>query len=198
MADLIWVSWYATFATSPLLIGYNPQSKFAQDLKTEPWYQVIIKPGFLLGRTDPATDPKGALAVQALNQAATMYNEPALKAVATSTSNVFAENTLVGRLQAGQLDAGFFYGVEAAAANIVTVPIPTPALHATYTITVLNNAPHLAAAEAFVSFLLGPSGAALLAKDIRLLGEVLGQDPSFTPFRDIAQPFLDLALRRQE
>jgi molybdate/tungstate transport system substrate-binding protein len=30
------VSWYALFATSPLVLGYNPNSKFAQDLKTMP------------------------------------------------------------------------------------------------------------------------------------------------------------------
>jgi 3-hydroxyisobutyrate dehydrogenase-like beta-hydroxyacid dehydrogenase len=35
-------------------------------------------------------------------------------------------------------------------------------------------------------------GAKLLAKDIRLLGEVLGADPSFLPFREIAAPFLEL------
>jgi 3-hydroxyisobutyrate dehydrogenase-like beta-hydroxyacid dehydrogenase len=34
-------------------------------------------------------------------------------------------------------------------------------------------------------------GAKLLAKDVRLLGEVLGSDPSFVAFRDIAAPFLD-------
>jgi 3-hydroxyisobutyrate dehydrogenase len=36
-------------------------------------------------------------------------------------------------------------------------------------------------------------GAKLLAKDVRLLGEILGADPSFAPFRDIAAPFLELA-----
>ena len=34
-------------------------------------------------------------------------------------------------------------------------------------------------------------GAALLAKDVRLLGEALRGDPSFAAFRDIAAPFLD-------
>jgi len=33
-------------------------------------------------------------------------------------------------------------------------------------------------------------GARLLAKDIRLVGEILGSDPSFAPFHDIAMPFL--------
>ena len=157
-----WVSWYAKFATSPLVIGYNPNSRFAHDLQTEPWYDVVTQPGFLLGRTAPATDPKGVLAVSALDDAATAHNLPALRQLGTESSNVFPENTLVGRLQAGQLDAGFFYGVEAAASNIKTVSIPGPVLEAVYTITVINNAPHSAGAAAFVAYLLGPAGAALL------------------------------------
>jgi 3-hydroxyisobutyrate dehydrogenase-like beta-hydroxyacid dehydrogenase len=38
-------------------------------------------------------------------------------------------------------------------------------------------------------------GAALLAKDVRLLGEALGDNAAFPPFRDLATPFLDLALQ---
>ncbi len=162
-----WVSWYALFATSPLVLGYNPNSKFAQDLKTEPWYTVLAQPGILVGRTDPATDPKGVLAVTALQDAAKTYSLPALTTLSTESSDVYAENTLVGRLQAGQLDVGFFYGVEATAANIVTVPLTgvPSTLEAEYTISVLNNAPHLAAADAFVQYLLGAEGAAALAKE---------------------------------
>jgi molybdate/tungstate transport system substrate-binding protein len=160
-----WVTWYATFATSPLVLGYNPNSKFAQDIKTEPWYQAVSQPGFLLGRTDPTTDPKGVLAQTALEQAATADNLPGLKTLATEASDVFPENTLVGRLQAGQLDAGFFYGVEAASAKIVTVPIDGSALEAKYTITILTGAPHSAAATAFVAWLLGPQGAAALQSE---------------------------------
>jgi len=38
-------------------------------------------------------------------------------------------------------------------------------------------------------------GAKLLAKDVRLLGEVLGGDASFAAFHDAAMPFLELALK---
>jgi molybdate/tungstate transport system substrate-binding protein len=160
-----WVNWYATYATSGLVIGYNPKSTFAADLKSKPWYQVITEPGFRLGITDPATDPKGKLAAQALTDTATKQNLPALAKLASDTSDVFPEETLVGRLQAGQLDAGFFYVSEAVAANIPTVPVTGEDLKATYTITVLNHAPHEKAAEAFVSYLLGPKGQAVLKKD---------------------------------
>jgi molybdate/tungstate transport system substrate-binding protein len=160
-----WVSWYATFASAPLVLGYNPHSKFAKDLQTKPWYQVISEPGILLGRTDPATDPKGKLTVTALDDAAKLYNEPALSSLATSGSNVFPEETLVGRLQAGQLDAGFFYSTETTAASIPTVPLTGLSLKATYTVTVLNKAPDAAGAAAFVQYLLGPAGQAVLKKD---------------------------------
>ena len=149
------VTGYATFATSSLELGVNPASKFAGPLTSSPWYQVLTRPGILVGRTDPATDPKGALTVNALDAAATTYKLPALATLATSTAGVFPEATLVGRLQAGQLDVGFFYGVEAASNGIKTVPLTgVPAQHATYTVTVPADAPHPAAAAAFVAYLL--------------------------------------------
>jgi molybdate/tungstate transport system substrate-binding protein len=160
-----WVSWYAQFGTTPLYIGYNPNSRFAQDFKTEPWYKVITQPGFRLGRTDPAIDPKGVLAVTALDEAATTYKMPALKTLATETSNVFPEETMVGRLQAGQLDAGFFYEVEAKAADIPTVTLGAIKLTNPYVVTVVNRAPHEAAAVAFVGYLLSAKAAAILRRE---------------------------------
>lgn len=160
-----WVSWYATFATSPLVIGYNPKSTFASDLTSKPWYQVVTEPGFLLGRTDPSTDPKGKLADEALTEAATLYHEPALDAIAASTSGVYPEQSLVGRLEAGQLDAGFFYASEAAAAGLPTLSLGPIHESAAYTVTVLNRAPDAAGGRAFVSFLLGPLGRSILEHD---------------------------------
>lgn len=160
-----WVSWYATYSSSPLVLGYNPKSTFAASLKSEPWYTAITQKGILLGRTDPATDPKGKLTAQALTDTAKSKNLPALTAIAKSTSNVFPEETLVGRLQSGQLDAGFFYESEAVAAKIPTVPLTGVDLKASYTVTVLNQAPHEAGAEAFVDYLLGPAGRADLTAD---------------------------------
>lgn len=157
-----WVSWFAEFATSPLVLGYYPQSKFAGALKSAPWYNVVSRPGFMVGRTDPVTDPKGVLAVDALTSAATRYHQPALEAIAMSSRDIFAESAMVGELQAGQIDAGFFYAVEAAAGHIPTVPLTGTHLAGAYTITILNRAPHSSAAQAFVSFLLSRQGQKLL------------------------------------
>jgi len=160
-----WVSTYQEFGTSRLVLGYNPSSKYAKDLRTRPWYDVVDLPNFLLGRTDPATDPKGVLAVNALNGVALSYAIPRLNALATSTSNIYPENALVGEIQADQLDAGFFYAVEAAAAHLKTVPLAGTGLAAEYTVAILHHAPDAAAAKAFVKFLLSAAGQKILRKN---------------------------------
>jgi molybdate/tungstate transport system substrate-binding protein len=154
-----WVSWYASFATSPLVLGYNPRSSFASDFTSQPWYEAVDHPGVLLGRTDPAIDPKGVLAVKALDAAAAAHHEPQLATDATDTSEIFPETSLVSRLQSGNLDAGFLYSVEATSANIKFVPVTgAGTLQAQYTITIVNHGPDPAAAAAFVGYLLGSDG----------------------------------------
>jgi len=158
-----WVSWYATFAKAPLVIGYNPQSSFAAQFRTKPWYKVITEPGIRVGVTDPKLDPKGKLTVQAMDEAAAKLGLPELKA-GVSRFTVFPEEDLVGRLEAGQLDAGFFYSNEAKEQHIPTVPITPVAASAMYTVTILEGAPNPSGAEAFVSYLLGPTGRATLQR----------------------------------
>jgi molybdate/tungstate transport system substrate-binding protein len=126
-----WVTSYDEFGTSPLVLGYNPNSRFA-------------------------------MAVDALTGVALSYDLPELATLASGSSNIFPETALVGELQAGQLDAGFFYGVEAAAAHIKTVGLVGTDLVAQYTVSILNRAPHETAAKAFVKFLLSKQGQKIL------------------------------------
>lgn len=55
------VSWYIAFAQSPLVLGFSPSSRFAADWQKMPRYEVLMKPGIKIRRTDPNLDPKGAL-----------------------------------------------------------------------------------------------------------------------------------------
>lgn len=166
-ANGAWIGWYIAFAQSPLVIGYSPSSKFAADFKTKPWYQVLLQPGIRIGRTDAKLDPKGALTLALMKQAETHYNSPGLAqkvlGAADNPEQVLPEETLVGRLQSGQLDAGFFYSTETADARIPAVSLP-PAItpKAVYTVTILRDAPNSAGAERFVAFLLGDDGRTLL------------------------------------
>jgi len=153
-----WVSWYADFAASPEVLGYYPKSKFAKDLQTMPWYKVITMPGFRLGRTNPSQDPGGVLAAEALEETATAQNLPALKTLATETSDEYAEDPEEADIQSGQLDASFMYEADAISQDSPFVKLTGVDLAGDYTITIVNKAPHVAAAEAFIKFLLGPVG----------------------------------------
>jgi molybdate/tungstate transport system substrate-binding protein len=160
-----WVSWYGAFASSPEVLGYYPQSKFAEDLKTMPWYKVITMPGFLLGRTNPSQDPGGVLAIKALEETAKAQHLPALKKLATESSDVYVENTEEADIQTGQLDASFMYEADANSQGSPFVKLTGTKLAGDYTITLVKNAPDQAAAEAFIKFLLGPTGQAEMKAD---------------------------------
>jgi molybdate/tungstate transport system substrate-binding protein len=182
-----WVRWYASFAQSPLTIGYNPKSRFAASLKTLRWDKALTQPGIRIGRTDPKLDPKGAFTVQLLNEAQKVYNDPTLSqrmlGDPEDATQVLPEETLVGRLQAGQLDAGFFYSTETADLKIPSLPLPKEFdIKASYTITLLGNAPNQAGAERFVEFLLSAKGRALLeAAGVEVLTPTVHGDAQAIP-----------------
>ena len=162
-----WVHWYVMFAESPLVIGYNPHSRFAGDFKRKPWYQVLSSPGIRIGRTDPKLDPKGALTLTLMQRAAELYHEPGLSqhvlGAPDNPAQVLPEPTLVGRLQSGELDAGFFYSTETSTAHIPAVSPPAQiAPKAEYTVTILRQAPDAQAAVQFLRFLLDAPGRQLL------------------------------------
>ncbi|MEX3634652.1 extracellular solute-binding protein [Paraburkholderia sp. BR14320] len=161
------VTWYVNFAESPLMIGYNPQSHFAKDFRTKRWDQVLQEPGIRVGRTDPKLDPKGAFTVEMMTRAATLYQQPDLveKTIGApdNPAQVLPEETLVGRLQSGQLDAGFFYSTETSDLKIPSVrPAPKLQAKASYTLTILQDAQNASGAVRFVDFLLSARGRALL------------------------------------
>ncbi len=164
-----WERWYIRFAESPLVIGYDPSSRFAADFTSQPWYRVVQEPGIRLGRTDPKLDPKGALTLALMKRAQSYYRIPGLEervlGAPENPAQVLPEEALVGRLQSGELDAGFFYSTETSDARIPAVSLPaaiTP--KAAYTVTLIRAAPHPASAEAFVAFLLGPEGRRLMSE----------------------------------
>lgn len=159
-----WVSWYSTFATSSLELGYNPHTKLGKELKKGvPWYKVLTQKGVRVGRTDPKLDPKGKLTVEAVDSAAKKLHYSALKKALGSYA-VYPETTLVGRLQAGQLDAGFFYAIEADTGKFPTVAITPAKKYAEYTMTILNHAPNATGASAVLRSLLSAKETKALSK----------------------------------
>jgi len=180
------------------MIGYNPRSKFAADFKKKRWDQVLQEPGIRIGRTDPKLDPKGAFTVEMVTKAADLYHQPDLVqkilGAPENPEQVLPEETLVGRLQSGQLDAGFFYTTETSDLKIPALqPAPELKINASYTLTVLSDAPNSAGATRFVNFLLSAKGRELLKQhgvDVTrptVSGNALAIPPSIQAVVDAAQ-----------
>lgn len=203
------VGWFVTFGTTSMVIAYTPGSRFAPALRgavdpgpaggTDParqdraWFRVLAAPGLRLGRTDPALDPKGYRTLFVLRLAERYYHQPDLTVrllgIEENPAQIFPEEALIGRLTSGQLDAGFFYLVEAIAQRLPYLTLP-PALNLAdparaaayaqatyrdpsgvthrgapilYTVTIPSSARNTDGAARFVAFLLGREGRDLLA-----------------------------------
>jgi molybdate/tungstate transport system substrate-binding protein len=157
-------SWYAVFARSPIVLAYNPKSKFAEALEKgkKPWYEIVAQKGFKVGATDPKTDPKGKKTQSAIQQVAGKTHMPGLGKKIKANTSVYPETALLGRIQSGQLDAGFFYSIEAKQVGLPSVPVKPAEQAATYTVTVLDNAKHTKAGVEFARFLLSTKGKRIL------------------------------------
>jgi molybdate transport system substrate-binding protein len=182
-----WVSWYGEFAAAPLVIAYNPKSTFAADFKKMPWYRVLELPGIRIGRTDPRLDPKGELTIQFMRAAGKEAHQAGLEQKVLgsdeNTAQIFPEETLLGRLEAGQLDVGFFYSVEAVAAKLPYIA-PKLGKHygARYTVTIPRDGANPFGALDFVDYLLGPAGTKIMTRDgFTLLKGEVGGDPGAAP-----------------
>jgi molybdate/tungstate transport system substrate-binding protein len=126
------VSWYATMASSQLVLAYNPKSQFVEKFRdaasnTIPWYEVLQLPGVRFGRGDPTTDPKGYRTLFLFELAGKHYGKPEIPRMLGEPLNpaqVFPEIVLLARVETGQFDAGIFYRHEVVAHKLPYVTFP--------------------------------------------------------------------------
>jgi len=124
--------WYVTFASSAMVLGYNPNSKFKSIFEQVqagklPWYEALKTPGLKLGRTDPNLDPKGYRTIFLFRLAEGYYHKNDLIPLSGDSANpaqIFPEPELLIRMESGQLDAGFFYRHEVIAHKVPFIELP--------------------------------------------------------------------------
>ncbi len=76
--------WYIQYASTSIVVAYNPKSKYASDFKAiasgakpiQDLFPLMEKSGFKLGRTDPNTDPQGRAFIYMLELAQAQYHLP--------------------------------------------------------------------------------------------------------------------------
>ncbi len=164
--------YYVQFASSPIVIAYNPHSRYAglfaavagHRAPLSRVFTAMAEPGFRLGRTNPATDPQGQAFVMMIELAQRYLGLPAgivpailgAGAAAPGGGNqaqIFSETSLDAHLEAGQLDAASAFKSQAIQYHLPYVALPA---------AIDMGDPSFAAAYAAVSIevpgALGPDG----------------------------------------
>jgi molybdate/tungstate transport system substrate-binding protein len=134
-------SWYVQYASTQIVVAYNPKSKYASRFKAiasgkEPLknlFTLMETSGFKLGRTDPNLDPQGRAFIFMLQLAQLKYHLPAdtvKKILGVSnladpkSPEIFAETSLDSTLQSGQLDAASAYINQAIELHLSYIKLP--------------------------------------------------------------------------
>lgn len=186
-------------ARTGMVIAYSPKSRFAKKFEgnnPKQAFEVLAAPGLRFGRTDPATDPQGQYCLYTLLLAERLYNQPALlQNIAGSYDNpaeIFAEPSLLARLQDGELDATIAYESAVKSQKLPFVSLPdeinlsNPAMKTSwydkaammfpgakaakspsplvFYAGIMKNAPHAEDAAEFMTFLTSPIGQRILGQ----------------------------------
>ncbi len=132
-----YANWAVGFATSPLVVAYNPKSRYAAQFKAiaqgkEPMadlFTLLATPGLRLGRTNPATDPQGQAFYLMVQLAPKVYHLPAgtaqrILGAWDNPQQVFSEEGLPTQLQAGGLDAASAFLPQARQLHLSYIVLP--------------------------------------------------------------------------
>jgi molybdate/tungstate transport system substrate-binding protein len=115
-------SWYIIFASNAMTVMYTNHSKFASEISPQNWYQVITRPGVIVGVSSKDTDPSGAQAIIMLelagleyyNNASYLYDQIYVTKKANNELVVVpTETTLNPQLETGTVDYVLTYSSEA-------------------------------------------------------------------------------------
>lgn len=73
-----WADWNVLFAKNDMVIAYTDQSKFADEITADNWYEVLTRDGVIYGHAEPTVDPCGYRTLMVWQLAEKHYDEAGL------------------------------------------------------------------------------------------------------------------------
>jgi molybdate/tungstate transport system substrate-binding protein len=120
--------WYVTFARNSMVLVYTRESAGAREINGKNWWQVLLRRGVRVGRSDPALDPNGYRTLMVLQLAEKFYRRPGLAADLEAAMPLRymrpKEADLTALVQAGELDYSWSYLSIARASGLAHVDLP--------------------------------------------------------------------------
>jgi molybdate/tungstate transport system substrate-binding protein len=113
----------ALFATNEMVIAFTPHSKYANEINSNNWTDILLKPGVKVGHSNPNLDPCGYRSVIVAKLAGIYYNKPDFYNKLLGYGDFYTnkeenrnkvivrpkETDLLGLLEAGAFDYLFIY-----------------------------------------------------------------------------------------
>jgi len=122
------VTWYVRFAENRIILAYTDRSRYAGEVDSTNWWQVVQRPGLEIGRSNPDLDPAGYRTLMVFQLAERLYAQTGLAAAlerAAHPRNMRPkEIELVALLESGDLDYAWFYESMARASGVRYVRLP--------------------------------------------------------------------------
>ncbi|MBC7110537.1 MAG: tungstate ABC transporter substrate-binding protein WtpA [Archaeoglobi archaeon] len=137
---------YVLFATNEIVIAFSNESKYADEITSGNWYEILAKPEVSFGFSDPNQDPCGYRSLMVMKLAEIYYGEPIFRELVEKNTNIYAENThiiapfeiqtngkvvvrpkevdLTALVESGALDYFFIYRSVAEQHNLRYVELP--------------------------------------------------------------------------
>ena len=121
-------TWYVRFAENRIILAYTDRSRFAAEIDSTNWWQVLQRPGLEIGRSNPDLDPSGYRTLMVFQLAERVYGQPglatALERSADRRNIRPKEIDLVALLESGDLDYAWFYESMARASGVRHIQLP--------------------------------------------------------------------------
>ncbi|MBS3783434.1 MAG: tungstate ABC transporter substrate-binding protein WtpA [Anaerolineae bacterium] len=120
--------WNVRFARNTMVIAYTDQSKFADEITSDNWYEVLPREGVIYGHSEPDVDPCGYRTLMVWQLAEQYYDRPGL--YETLVENCPPENIrpksveLIALLESGDMDYAYEYRSVAVQHGLNFVELP--------------------------------------------------------------------------
>lgn len=100
------------FARNEMAVAYTARSKFADEITSDNWLEILSRPDVAVGRADPDRDPCGYRTVFVLQLAEKHYDKPGLCERLLAKDQRFVrpkETDLLALLESGEIDYLYIY-----------------------------------------------------------------------------------------
>jgi molybdate/tungstate transport system substrate-binding protein len=122
-----WATWQLPFVNNSMVIAFTPESRYAEEIDSLSWMNILLREDVIYGRSDPDADPCGYRSLMVLKLAEQAYNRKGLHDLFINKNTTYIrpkEVDLLGLLQSHALDYIFIYKSVAVQQGLRFVELP--------------------------------------------------------------------------